>query len=113
MFDPNDSYKIADALEEYNKYHLLVQQGGLDVGHKFDNNFLHAAIGMSTEAAELLDIIKKKYWGKKVDYSKQKIIDEAGDLFWYFWLLMQQEGIDFNEILAYNTRKLKERYNNV
>ena len=73
----------------------------------------HASDGLVTEAAEIKDILKKAKWGKKVPLDINKVKDEAGDLFWYFWLLMKVKGLDFAEILKYNTTKLKERYNNV
>lgn len=70
---------------------------------------LHMAIGISTEAGELLDTYKKAFaYGKDLDLVNIK--EEIGDLFWYTSNLMRMLDIDFDEILITNVAKLRARY---
>ena len=72
---------------------------------------LHGAIGASTEANELLDMLKKHiYYGKEIDYIN--IEEEVGDLFWYCALICNTIGKTFEEIMEKNIDKLKTRYPN-
>lgn len=70
---------------------------------------LHGAIGISTEAGELLDAIKKHLlYGKELD--KVNIQEEIGDLFYYCAIICDELGISFSEIQDRNIEKLKARY---
>jgi NTP pyrophosphatase (non-canonical NTP hydrolase) len=70
---------------------------------------LHAAIGMNTEAGEVIDLLKKKaFYGKEVD--QLKFVDEIGDLLWYMGLACDVLGVSFEEIMDRNTAKLTARY---
>ena len=73
---------------------------------------LHGAIGLSTEAGELLDQMKKVvYYGRKLD--KQNLREEIGDVMWHVALLCGANGFDLGEILAANKAKLQARYGGV
>lgn len=70
---------------------------------------LHAGIGMATESGEFLDMLKKHlYYGKPLD--KVNLAEEVGDLMWYCALAMDALGIDFNQVLETNIKKLAARY---
>lgn len=70
---------------------------------------LHAAMGMATEAAEILDMIKKHvYYGKKLDLINLK--EELGDSNWYQSLLVDLLGVSWEEIWDTNIEKLRSRY---
>lgn len=74
-------------------------------------DILHGAIGISTEAGELLDAIKKHiYYGKKLDLINVK--EEIGDIFWYTALICSRLNVSFEEIMRTNIEKLKARYPN-
>jgi NTP pyrophosphatase (non-canonical NTP hydrolase) len=76
-------------------------------GH--DMNLLHGAIGICTEAGELLDAFKKKlYYGKELDVTNVK--EEIGDMMWYVAILMRELNLDFDELLQINIDKLRARY---
>lgn len=69
----------------------------------------HAVMGIVTEAGELMDAIKKaKIYGKELD--KINIVEELGDLMWYFALLSDELKVTFEEIWDKNIRKLALRY---
>lgn len=70
---------------------------------------LHAILGISTEAGELEDQLKKHlYYGKDLDVIN--IEEEIGDLNWYMAILIDALGLNFEKILIKNIEKLKKRY---
>ena len=72
-------------------------------------NILHAAVGISGEAGELLDAVKKHWaYGKELD--KVNVIEELGDLEFYMQAMRNQIGIPRSYILSKNQAKLAERY---
>lgn len=75
------------------------------------NNELHMAIGASTEAGELLDAYKKTFaYGSELD--SVNVGEEIADIFWYLINLCRIKGIDPEEIMDTNIKKLKQRYPN-
>lgn len=72
-------------------------------------DMLHACIGLSTEANEALDTLKKHiFYGKELDEVNLK--EEIGDLFWYCALLANTLDVSFDEIMDTNIAKLQARY---
>lgn len=70
---------------------------------------LHMAVGVSGEAGELLDAIKKQaIYGKPIDI--ENVIEELGDLEFYMEGLRQAFGISRDEIIQANIDKLSKRY---
>jgi NTP pyrophosphatase (non-canonical NTP hydrolase) len=70
---------------------------------------LHGAIGIATEAGELLDALKKHiYYNKELD--KVNISEEIGDVLWYAALLCNCLEIDMRDVMDTNIAKLKARY---
>jgi NTP pyrophosphatase (non-canonical NTP hydrolase) len=74
-----------------------------------DCDLLHMAVGISGEAGELLDAVKKvAIYRKPVDLAN--IIEELGDLEFYMQGLRSNLGITRSETLEANLRKLRVRY---
>lgn len=70
---------------------------------------LHAALGISTEAGELLDAVKKSlFYGKPLD--RTNLIEELGDLEWYMAVLRDELGVTQEQVQAVNLAKLQIRY---
>lgn len=70
---------------------------------------LHGAMGLSTEAGELLDMLKKHiFYGKPLDLVNAA--EEIGDSMWYAGLVIDVLQTTFDEILTVNINKLKLRY---
>jgi NTP pyrophosphatase (non-canonical NTP hydrolase) len=70
---------------------------------------LHAAIGLATEAGEILDVCKKNiFYGKIIDDTNLK--EEIGDIFWYISRMCDALGLSFEEVMKANIAKLKARY---
>lgn len=69
----------------------------------------HAAMGLATEAGEILDAVKKfVFYGKPLDLVNLK--EEGGDSFWYLARLAQALGISFEDMMSTNLKKLHARY---
>lgn len=72
-------------------------------------HLLHMAVGVSGEAGELLDAIKKAaIYCKAID--RQNVVEELGDLEFYMEGLRQGMCITRDEVLAHNMTKLSKRY---
>lgn len=70
---------------------------------------LHMAVGISGEAGELLDAIKKSViYNKPLD--RENVIEELGDLEFYMEGLRQGLGITRRETIQANAAKLNKRY---
>ncbi|TDJ06425.1 MAG: hypothetical protein E2O68_04970 [Deltaproteobacteria bacterium] len=70
---------------------------------------LHAGMGLSTEAGEFLDALKKHiFYGKELD--RVNLAEEMGDVFWYCAIVASELGINFEDVMDKNIEKLKARY---
>lgn len=79
------------------------------LGDKRIIRLLHAAMGLSTEANEFLDAMKKFiFYGQELDLVN--ITEELGDSNWYQAIAMDELGTNYEEILALVIKKLRARY---
>ena len=70
---------------------------------------LHSAIGMSTEANELLDMVKKHiFYGKEFDVTNA--VEESGDILYYMAVEMDVLEKTFQEATKKVIAKLEARY---
>ena len=72
-------------------------------------DILHSAVGISGEAGELLDHIKKVIWQQhciKCNY----VIEELGDILFYLTSMCNCIGTDIDEVRRLNIEKLTKRY---
>jgi NTP pyrophosphatase (non-canonical NTP hydrolase) len=70
---------------------------------------LHMAIGISTEAGEILDTFKKSFaYGNNLDIVNVK--EELGDCMWYVSNLMRMLDLSLEDVLQLNVDKLRSRY---
>lgn len=70
---------------------------------------LHGAVGLSGEAGEMLDAIKKVWvYNKEPDLTN--IIEELGDLRFYWQMLLNTFNLTEQQILDANVLKLQKRY---
>lgn len=73
------------------------------------SQMMHAAMGMVTEAAEVMDMLKKHcVYGKPLDIINA--LEEVGDSEWYCALMLHAIGFDFRAAFARNIAKLRARY---
>lgn len=70
---------------------------------------LHAAVGISGEAGELLDAIKKSWvYGKPLDMENVK--EECGDILHYLQMQLFEAGLTIEDAILHNMTKLRKRY---
>jgi len=81
----------------YNNYENLASTTCKDLGNEA-NNILHMKMGIITEAAEVVDILKKKHaYGKDIDYPHLK--EELGDILWYAANYCKFMNMDFANLI--------------
>lgn len=70
---------------------------------------LNCALGLTGEAGETADLIKKHvFHGHPLD--KDKLIKELGDIRYYLEVIAHELGVEMHEIERINTEKLAKRY---
>jgi NTP pyrophosphatase (non-canonical NTP hydrolase) len=75
----------------------------------FDYDMIHAAMGISGEAGEFMDAVKKTHiYGKVLAVDNCK--EELGDILWYIALAARTLGTTFEELMEQNIAKLSKRY---
>lgn len=74
-----------------------------------DLNRVHSVLGISGEAGELLDAVKKAVIYRK-PLDMENVIEELGDLEFYMEQLRQSLGLTREECLQHNIIKLTRRY---
>lgn len=99
-------------INEYQKLAMRTNDGLFDNRLYEKNNIgelINGALGLTGEAGEVADIIKKHvFHGHGLD--KDEIIKELGDVCWYVALLSHAIDIPLEDILQRNIDKLKKRY---
>lgn len=87
-------------------------KSGLDIIQQLDPrkaDLWHHATGVSGEAGELLDAVKKSaIYDKPID--RENVIEELGDLEFYMQGVRDNLGITREETLRANITKLSKRY---
>lgn len=76
-----------------------------------DSTVQHCCLGISGEAGEVIDLIKKSiYYNKTLD--RAKVTEELGDLMFYIVNLASALDIRMDTVLRMNVDKLYERFPN-
>lgn len=91
---------------------LLKSKGGesdLDL-QAIKKDIIHAALGIFTEATEMLEAILKGMKGKKLD--EVNIFEELGDTEWYMAMMYRALNKTPYEAKTVNIDKLRKRYPN-
>lgn len=102
----NSQNYINDAIKTESTNFSAMDERLSDNGVK---RLLHAGIGLSTEAGEFLDALKKHiFYGKTLD--KVNLAEEMGDMFWYMAIVADELGFKFEDVMERNITKLKARY---
>lgn len=70
---------------------------------------MHAALGLATESAEILEALYK-YIFETSTLDNINLIEEGGDQFWYLAILSDALMTSFEDMQDRNIRKLKARY---
>ena len=96
-----------ETVELCNRLEALENQSNVNMA-----TLLTGAVGMSSEAGEFAEIIKKcVVQGKEMtDDIKKHLASELGDVAWYWINSCRALGVDPNEVIGNNVEKLKARY---
>ena len=93
--------------------HLFTRMSELEASHNADvPRLLTAALGISAEAGEFTEVIKKIIFQGK-PYGEENVFHckrELGDICWYIAQACMALDTNFNEILQMNYEKLSARY---
>lgn len=74
-----------------------------------DDQLICATLGLTGEAGEFADYIKKhKYQGHI--FNSLEATKELGDICWYLALACDAVGVDLDIVMAQNIEKLRQRY---
>jgi NTP pyrophosphatase (non-canonical NTP hydrolase) len=84
-----------------------LQEGGLEV-----SRLTTAAVGLSAEAGEFQEIVKKMLFQGKPwnEDNKEHLIIELGDVMWYVSQACIALGVGIDDVIWKNTMKLAKRY---
>jgi NTP pyrophosphatase (non-canonical NTP hydrolase) len=98
--------------EKHKELVAALAKPGSEIVNELDADkahILHMAVGISGEAGELLDAVKKAtIYNKPLD--RENVIEELGDLEFYMEGLRAKLGITREETLVANINKLSKRY---
>lgn len=97
--DELNTTRIMNALENF-----VLVPGSPDTG-----DLLNGALGLTGEAGEVADIIKKHIFHGH-DLDTDALIKEIGDVCWYIALLCTAIGESMESVMKKNIEKLKTRY---
>jgi NTP pyrophosphatase (non-canonical NTP hydrolase) len=76
--------------------------------------FLEKVLGLTGEAGETADKVKKivrDKGGKYTNEDKAEIVKELGDVMWYLAGIARYLNVDFSEVAEGNIQKLESRFN--
>ena len=76
---------------------------------EMDNPIVFACLGIAGEAGELVDMIKKTIYHNRA-ITPEEVLDEVGDVLWYLTTLCRQYGVNLEDAMEYNIKKLAKRY---
>jgi NTP pyrophosphatase (non-canonical NTP hydrolase) len=115
MKDTTQMNQMTDINQLQETYATFVEQyskSGEDIIQGLDPrsaHLLHMAIGLASEAGELLDAIKKHaIYGKPLDLGN--VIEELGDVEFYVTGIINGCWLRRDDIIQANMEKLKKRY---
>ena len=76
------------------------------------HRLLTAAVGISAEGGEFMEIVKKMVFQGKPwnDDNREHLIIELGDVMWYVMQACMALDVTIEEVVAGNVDKLKKRY---
>ena len=111
-----DYGKYEDYLDDISKLSTMLNQilespVPKDNIDEVDPRILHGIVGMATESTELVEALVKNI--KTGELDSVNVAEEMGDTSWYYAILVDALGLDWENILITNNKKLTAiRYKN-
>ena len=105
---PNEYQALAQRTEcDQDKSRL--RMGGIGTSLNLPIRLNHAVIGAMGEIGELAGAVERWiYYGQRLDLPNIK--EELGDALWYIALACNAVGIELEDVMEANIRKLRVRY---
>jgi NTP pyrophosphatase (non-canonical NTP hydrolase) len=98
---PNEYQKLAERTESKKFDDIGDRMAGDDKMIRLQ----HAAFGFCTESGEFMDALKKHvFYGDELDLTN--LAEELGDLLWYVALACNALGINLEDVMTKNLKKL-------
>lgn len=101
-------------MAKYEQFVSVLCKSGDDVVSDMTSikgHMVHMALGISGEAGELVDAVKKyAIYNKPLD--RENVIEELGDLLFYIAGMCNSIGIKLDTVMYHNQKKLQKRYPN-
>lgn len=96
---------------EWREYETEARRTRVDAvrSMRTEERMTSAALGLAGETGEVVDYVKKIVFHNH-DFSRDKAIEEMGDLLWYVSFMLDALHLDIGEVLSRNIEKLRERY---
>lgn len=88
-------------------YQFLANRTAKQGDEKHD--LIHAALGLTGEAGEFADVVKKHTIYDQ-ELNREHAIEEVGDLLWYVALACETLGVRMSDVARGNIDKLQRRY---
>ncbi len=98
---PND----LTAFDEYQQAALRTTNPALGP----DERLVDAAAGLAEEAGEVLGLVRKRVFQKR-EASREKLVEELGDVLWCLAVTAHSLGIPLSEVASANEAKLRQRH---
>lgn len=99
--------KTKGVIMELRDYQFLANRTAKDLG--FRDGLIHAALGVTGEAGEFADAVKRVAIYEGVP-DRVNMIEELGDLLWYIAYACEVLGEPLEIVARDNIEKLKKRY---
>lgn len=109
--EPEVVYEGQVSMEDYEKF--VTKLASTTSMHSFEAKLGTGGLGLSGEAGEVADLVKKLlYHGKEFDEeTREKMVSELGDILWYLTFTAKNVcGVSLQEVLDKNVEKLQSRY---
>ena len=97
---------------DFDEYEKLASRTGVFEGKVAENPLMYLGLGVTSEAGEVADKIKKIMRNDQGVISterKEALKFELGDVLWYLSQISRQIGIPFSEVATANIEKLADR----
>ncbi len=80
-----------------------------DMSNGLASRLLHGCLGMSSEAGEFADVVKRwAYYGQELDTTTAK--EKLGDLLWYVALACNALDLELSDVMEANIAKMRNRF---
>lgn len=100
---------VVGPVENFAQYEAFVERGVILDEDTVRERLLLCGVGLAGEVGEVVDHLKKYAFHNR-PVPRDAVVLELGDVLWYYTLTLRTLGITWDEVVARNVEKLKNRY---